>query len=635
MKAAVDSARRIRFESFELDLRTCELRKDGAPVKLQGQPMQILVMLLERPGEIVTREELQKTLWPNDTFVEFDHSINAAIKRLRHALGDSAESPKYIETLARRGYRFIWPIDVTGTTLEQNRAAKPIPVSANATPQPKNHRLLLSGAFVTATLAVLLGLNVGGWREKLRPRASGSHIDSLAVLPLENLSRDPDQEYFADGMTEALITDLGNVSALRVISRRSVIHFKGTKKALPEIARELNVDAVLEGTVEHSGNRVRISVNLIQASPERHLWAKNYDRELKDILLLESELAQAITGEIRISLTRKEQARLASAHAVNPDAYEAYVKARFFLNKRTESGIAKAVELFNEALGKDSNYAEAHAALAQCYGLAAFYGVLSFREAWDQARVSAERALALDESLSEAHAAMALVLDANWQWQKADYEFKQAIELSPNYTDIRTFYVNYLLIMGRVDEAIALAQGSEKLDPISAMAAATLGTALTYARRYDDAIVENMRAIELDPTFPIGHLNLGRAYELRGMLPQSIAELEKAAETFGRTPLFLGFLGHSYAVSGRRTAALKVVSELEKPSMRKLHPAFHIGLIYSGLGDKDSAFKWFELAYREHLGATMAYLQDPIFDPVRSDPRFVDLVRRVGLPTIH
>ena len=635
MKAIVDSPRHIRFESFELDLRTCELRKDGSPVKLQGQPMQILVMLLERPGEIVTREELQKTLWPNDTFVEFDHSINAAIKRLRHALGDSTESPKYIETLARRGYRFIWPIDVTGTTAEPDRAVKETQVSAGASPKPKNYRLLVSVAAIVAILAVLLGLNVGGWREKLRPRASGSHIDSLAVLPLENLSRDPDQEYFADGITEAVISDLGKIGALRVISRQSVMHFKGSKETLPQIARALNVDAIVEGTVEHSGNRVVVSVDLIQASPEKHLWGEQYAREVKDILVLQNELAQSIAGEIRIRVTPAEKARLTSARALDPEAYDGDLKGRYFLSKRNPEGFKKAIEYFNRAVEKDPTYADPYAMLAQTYFLAANFGALPPTEALPKGSAAALKAISLDDSFSEAHVDAAWVAQQAWRWDEADREFARAIELNPNYAYGRSAYSYYLSSMGRFDEAIEQARRAESLDPLSPLFSNGVGSRLYWARRYDEAIAQCQKALELEPNFATANYDLARAYEQKGMLPQAIAEAERAVQLFGRTPLFLGALGHAYAISGRRTEALNIVQELLRPPLQRLGPQMSLATIYTGLGNKDQAFEQLEMAYREHSAWLVLIYMDPVFDPLRRDPRFADLIRRLELPPVH
>jgi TolB-like protein/DNA-binding winged helix-turn-helix (wHTH) protein len=388
---------RVHFSVFEVDLRAGELRKQGLKVKLQGQPFQILAMLLERLGEPVSREEIRRKLWPQDTFIDFEHSVNSSIKRLREALGDDAATPRFIETLPRHGYRFIAPVE----TLSHNHISK-----ENGEAQASRSHLLtrwIAGAMVGlafALMAILAGLNAFSQRDRLFLRiAPVPKIESIAVLPLENLSHDPEQEYFADGMTEELITDLGKIRALRVISRTSVMRFKGTEKPLPVIANELNVDALVEGTVLRSGNRIRVTVNLLHARTDRHLWAETYERDFRDVISLQDEVARAIAEEIKIKVTPQEQVGLLVSPAVSPEAYRLSLQARYHFYERTR--FEKSIQLFQQALAHDPGYAPAYAGLAETYGLFPFYSVGSSKEAFPKAKAASLKAVEFDGSLAE------------------------------------------------------------------------------------------------------------------------------------------------------------------------------------------------------------------------------------------
>ena len=388
----------IRFGVFEVDLRAGELRKKGLKVKLQEQPLQVLQILLENPGEVVTREELQRRIWPSDTFVDFDHGLYNGIKRLREALGDSADTPHYIETLARRGYRFIGRLDPGPT----------------CTPSP---------------------------------------IRSLAVLPLENLSRDPEQEYFAEGMTEALITTLAKIGELRVVSRTSAMQYKGVHKPLREIARELEVDAIVEGSVPRAGRRVRITAQLIDTAKETHLWAESYERDLRNALALQSEVAQAIAREIRVKLTPVDQARFAEVHPVDPEAYEAYLKGRYHWNRRSAEGLGKAIQYFQQAIAKDPTYPAAYAGLADCLSILGWWSYVSPDDGCGKAKGLAQKALEIDPSSAEAHASLAwatMLYDHNFAL--AEKEFERAIELNPRYATGHQWFGLYLALMGRYEE---------------------------------------------------------------------------------------------------------------------------------------------------------------------------------------
>jgi TolB-like protein/DNA-binding winged helix-turn-helix (wHTH) protein/Flp pilus assembly protein TadD len=604
---------------FEVDLRSGELRKQGLKIKLQGQPIQILALLLERPGELVTREELREKLWPRDTFVDFEHGLNAAIKKLRAGLGDSADNPRFVETLHRRGYRFIAPVE-----------GRPAPPISSSLPAPAGGkpvwRLAAAGFAVVALFAVLVGLNVGGWQERLLGGAAPGQITSLAVLPLENLSGDPEQEYFADGMTDALISDLGKIEALRVISRTSVMQYKQVRKPLPEIARELDVDAVIEGSVLRAGKQVRITVQLMRAEPEEQLWSQSYQRDLSEILALQREVARAIAREIKIVVTPEEETRLAGARASNPGAYEAYLKGRY--QNSTAKGTKLAIEYFQQALEKDPNYAPAYAGLAQAYNIARRRGVLPRKEAITRAKAAVEKALEIDPTLGEAHTSLARIrFSHDRDWSGAERAFKRAIELNPNNAATHHWYGHYLIQVGRMDESLTVARRLVEIDPISPGMNAHLGWAYFYARQYDRAIDQYRKALELDPNRISAHAGLGRAYLQKGMHEDAIAEFQKAVDLGG---WMKHDLGYAYAVTGKREEAVKTLEELLEQG-KGAQPT-GLAQLYGALGEKDQAFAWLEKAYEEHDSWLGMLKADPHYDSLRSDPRFETLLQRMNFP---
>jgi TolB-like protein/DNA-binding winged helix-turn-helix (wHTH) protein/Flp pilus assembly protein TadD len=618
MQEANQPAGRAHFGVFEVDLRAGELRKNGLRIRLQEQPFQVLAMLLERPRGLVTRDELRKRLWPADTFVDFDHGLNKAINKIREALGDSAENPRFVETVARRGYRFLAEV-----TVLNELPAKPA-VRKRRPPWPLAWKI--SGF---AMALVLVSLTAWIFRSRIRPP---SGIQSLAVLPLESLSGDASQDYFADGMTDKLITDLGQISALRVISRTSVMSYKGTRKPLPQIARELNVDAVVEGTVLRSGQQVRITAQLIQASVDKHLWAQSYEGDLRDTLALQNKVARAVAEQIRINLNPQEQAALKNVKVVNPDAYEAYLKGRYFWNKRTADGLKKAIDYFNQAIEKDPNYAQAYTGLADSYALLGDweYGVLAPKEAFPRAKAAATKALELDSTLGEAHTSLAFSLDLfDWDWESAEREFRRAIELNPGYATAHQWYAWHLIVLGRNGQAIAEMRKAQSLDPLSLIISADMADALLITRRYDESIQQSRKTIDMDPNFAVAHYQLGQAFVQRRMYNEAIAELQKAIEFSGGNPTCTSNLAYVYAVSGRRKEAVKILNELKKRSNHGFSNASEIALIYTGLDEKDQAMTWLERAYEERFNPSI--LQRPSFDPLRSDPHFQDLLRRIGL----
>jgi TolB-like protein/DNA-binding winged helix-turn-helix (wHTH) protein/Tfp pilus assembly protein PilF len=628
---------RFRFGVFDVDLRAGELRKHGVRLRLQEQPFQVLAMLLERPGETVTREELRNRLWTAETFVDFDHGVNKAVNRIRDALGDSATSPRFVETVARRGYRFIADVAVAEGApmarpeigsgdvgpLEDESVA---PVAAPLSPG----RLRRWYPWTITGVALVLASIVVAWAlQSTAPQPAP--IRSLAVLPLENLSGDDSQEYFADGMTDELIATLGQISALRVISRTSVMSYKRARKPLPQIARELNVDAVVEGTVLRSGGQVRITAQLIEARDDKHLWSDSYDGDLRDTLTVQNKVARAIAEQIRINLNTQEQATLKHGKVVDSQAYEAYLKGRYFWNKRTGDDFQKAVDYFNRAIERDPNYAEAYSGLADTYALLGDweYGVLAPREAYPRAKAAAVKALQLDNTLGEAHTSLAFCLDGfDWDLKSGDTEFRRGIELSPGYATAHHWYAWHLSLLGRNTDAIAEMKKAQSLDPLSLIINADLAELLLIAHFPDDSIQQSRKTIEMDVNFPLAHNQLALAYLQSHRYDDAIAELQKAVQLSAGSPTCTANLARAFAVSGRRNEAVHILSDLKSRS-RATSNASEIAMIYAALGDNDQAMTWLEKGFEERFNPGV--LLRPGFDPLRADPRFQNVERRVGL----
>jgi TolB-like protein/DNA-binding winged helix-turn-helix (wHTH) protein len=647
----------VRFGPFEADLDTRELRKCGLRIKLHGQPFEVLARLLERPGEAVPREDLHKRLWSTDTFVDFDAGVNTAIKRLREALGDSAENPRYIETLPRLGYRFVAPIEAEGSHQPVGRGIPPKPPLSEAVqtmaigPARKQGwqiTALALGLAAVVALSIVFSLNTV--RERLLEHSNPLHVNSLAVLPLENLSGDPGQDFFADGMTEALITDLGKIGALRVISRTSVVRYKGTKKPLPEIARELNVDGLVEGTVSRSGNHFRITANLLQASPEKHLWAESYESDVRDALALEGQVAQAIAREIRVKLTPEEQKLLGSARPVNPQAHDDYLRGRYFCDKDTRESLEKGIKYFELAIKEAPSDPLGYAGLANCYAVLSwggdiFVGDVPPAEMMSKARDAASQALRLDENLSEAHTTLAAVeMILNWNWAGAEREFKRAIELNPSYSPAHVYYAHYLAAMGRSDESAAEARRSLELDPFSLFTMDFSEWAFYLDRHYDQAKEQSKKSSELAPEFPWSHYDLGEIYEATGRSRQAIEEYTKAQEIFGLSQNRLAELRTAYQQSGEKGYWRKTLEFCQGAS--KLRRKFatpsgygfcdyvkdeYVALFHIRLGEFDAAFQFLEMACTKHETELIYLNVDPQWDTIRTDPRFQTLLRSVGL----
>jgi TolB-like protein/DNA-binding winged helix-turn-helix (wHTH) protein/Flp pilus assembly protein TadD len=630
----------FRFGVFELDPRAGELRKHGLRVRLQAQPFEVLEILLEHAGEVVAREELQRELWPADTFVDFDHGLNKAINKIRAALADSAESPRFVETVARRGYRFLAEVKVADAPIRSPELA------TQSHPAMKPHdRSDLPGKFVmlkhllpslawkiSVFVLLLLSASLAVWKLHSRNHPA-SVIRSLAVLPLESLSNDSSQDYFADGMTDQLISDLGQISALRVISRTSVMAYKHTRKSLPQIARELNVDAVVEGTVLRAGDQVRITAQLMDAAADKHLWSQSYEGELRDTLALQNKVASAIADQIRINLNPREQAALKYVKIVNPEAYVSYLKGRYFWNKRTADGLKAALAYFNQAIEEDPTYAQAYSGLADSYALLGDwqYAVMTPKEALPKAKAAAIKALELDSALGEAHNSLAFCLDAfDWDFGAAGKEFRRAIELNPSYATAHHWYAWHLSLLGQYDEAIAEMRKAENLDPLSLIINADLAELLLIAHSYDESIQQSRKTIEMDPNFALAHNQLGQAYLEKHMNDKAVAALQKAVQLSGGSPTCIANLARAYAAAGKRSEAVKLLSNLKERSSPGYSDAAEIGEVYASLGDTDQAMNWLEKAYEERFNPGVLLRLG--FDPLRSDPRFEELVRHVGLP---
>ena len=580
----------IRFGVFEVDSLSGELRRQGSRVKLQEQPLQVLMLLLEHAGELVTREQLTRKLWPDNTFVDFDRGLNKAINRLRDVLRDDADKPRFIETLPHRGYRFIAPVE--GRPVGSANTGR---VPGRPVPQPV-------------------------------PR-----IDSLAVLPLENHTGDPGQEYFSDGMTEELITAITMVSSLRVISRTSVMRYKGVRKSLPSIARELRVDGVVEGSVARSDQKVRITAQLIHAPTDRHLWSGRYERELRDVLQLQADIATDIASHIHRLLEPVDRPSVPARH-VNPQAYEACLRGIFYRDKMTPADLATSIGCFTQAIELDPAYAQAHANFAQSYFYLGVFGVGPSTELFPKAKANAIRALALDESISIAHNALAAVhVLYEWDWASAEAECMRAVQLNPGDSQTHVHLADYMSIQARHDQAIVEMTRGLELDPMSRVNRAFFGLVLYRARRYDESIAQCLKAIEIDPYYPNALWFLSLSLEQKGQFTASIGELEKAVN-LAPAPYFRALLARAHALGGDRLKAQRILEDLHTLSRRQYVSPFDFAVIHYGLGDLTSTFHWLGEAYQQRV-FRIVELTLPMFDGLRSDPRWQDLVKRIGLPT--
>jgi TolB-like protein/DNA-binding winged helix-turn-helix (wHTH) protein/Tfp pilus assembly protein PilF len=631
-----------RFGVFEVNLRSAELRKSGMRLRLSGQPFQVLAVLLERPGEVVTREELHAKLWSSDTFVDFDHGLNNAVARIREVLGDSSDTPRYVETIPRYGYRFIAPLSDASSDAPSAESSKVSPeheiaysrASAPAAPAYEKRMafrpgLVLGGAALLAVLAIASVLLYRGVHSHTARQPA---ITSLAVLPLKNLSGDPTQEYLADGMTEELIGRLAAIHNLRVISRTSAMQYKNTQLSVPEIAKTLRVDAIVEGSVMRAGDQIRVHAQLIRGATDEHFWSETYDRDLREMLALESDVAQAIAQKVEVTVTGKENERLTAVRSTSPEVYESYLKGRFALDKsNSRADIEQSMGHFDEAIKRDPTFAPAYAGRSDAYfDLGTIFIGVPPEQVRPKAMSTIRKALELDPESAEAHVLLGRLEQVQWQWSEAEAEYKRALELSPNNVAAHAELAQWLLCQGRTDEALTWAQRGRELDPL-AVSGYGIGWILISARRYDEAMRELRAALAVRPEDAGLLLNLGFALTAKGQPEEAIPALEKGLSLSHRSPLVIGMLIRAYAHAGRRTDALRLLAELKRRKQAGYIPAAAFVNAYLGLGNNEQAFIWLEQAYKEQSNILQFVKVFPYFDPIRGDARFADLVRRVGL----
>ena len=631
----------LKFQGdLELDVRTFELRRSGRWLKLERIPMELLLLLVEKRGQVVTREQIAERIWGKDVFLDIDNSINAAIRKIRQVLKDDPERPRFVQTVTGKGYRFIAPV------LEANppsALADAVPPSTDfdrkdvsqgsAAPAPASRRLpILLGIF---SLIVIVGIYFQRGRFRPHPQPSSERL-MLAVLPFENLTGDSGQEYFSDGLTEEMITRLGGLDPrhLGVIARTSVMHYKNSPEKLSQIGHELGVQYILEGGVRRDSTKVRITAQLIQVNDQTHLWAHQYDRELTDLLSLQSEITRAISDEVQLALGGSKGIRPHSQPPSSPKnyaAYDLYLKGEYFWNKRTVDGLQRAIDYFQQAIDQDPNYARAYAGLADSYALIGGYSLAPQSEFIPKARAAALRSIEIDDGLAEAHAALALIVqNYDWDWQTSDREFRRALELNPNYATGHQWFAEHLIWVGRFDEALRQSEQARQLDPLSLIIAADRGAFLYYSRQYDRAIEQFQAVREMDPGFPRTAM-IRQAYAQKGNFGEALAEITESRKNGRDAPWAAAELAYLYGRTHRPAQAQRELARLEQWNRRKrLDPAVFV-IPYIGMGNKEQAFVWLEKAYAQHSNAMTGLKVDPLYDPLRNDSRFQDLLRRVGL----
>ena len=636
--AVARSSHLVRFGVFEVDLRAGELRKQGVKLRLPEQSFQILAMLLEHPGELVTREEIQKRLWPDDTIVEFENSISAAVRRLRLALDDSADEPRFVETMARRGYRLIVEVERRPEG-HQRKEPGPVPppeVVASTLPVSlARHRktVLLAG------FAVLVVLTLGLYHF-LTHRPAGparAAIDSIAVLPFQNVSGDPETEYLSDGITEGVIRALSRLSRLRVMAQSLVFRYKGKNVDPRTIGHDLKVSAVIAGRLVLRGNTLTVSTEMIDVADGSQLWGEQYNRKLADALAIQAELAEEIAERLQLQITGEEKKLLARRYTENAEAYELYLKGRYLSSRggwgqgQEAKNLQRSIEFFRQSVARDPRYALAYSGLAYSFQSLAWVHRQAVQHNSEEAKAAATKALEIDETVPEAHLWLAVVLQFwDWDWAGAERHLKRAVELNANSADIHSEYGLYLARLGRTEEARRQLSRAFEIEPLPQRIGSLAAFGYYLTRNLDKAEEMSRMQLESDPNNARGHFVLGLVYELKGMYSEAIAEHEKAWLSDGN-PDQLGHLGHAYAKAGNRPKAYEIIQQLKRTENGYLY-VYEIAFIHAALGEKDRAFEWLEKAYQQR-DKGLRYLKiDHCLDPLRSDPRFRDLLRRVNFP---
>lgn len=643
MANPAESTQIVRFGDFELDLRTGELRTDGHHIILQEKPFQILKALLERPGEMVTREELINRLWRAGTFVDFNLGLNKAVNRLREALEDTADQPRFIETFPKRGYRFLGevsrngagPAEASPTSIAYARNDKPRSRDGNQSAPLAAGTLRWQSAVICGLLAVIATVIYFAWSRYFRTKAPVARI-MMAVLPFQNLTGDPEQEYLTDGLTEETIARLGGLQPERlgVIARTSVMGYKHGDKRLDQIGRELGVQYVLEGSVRSDRNHLRITTQLIQVKDQSHLWAQEYDRSSHDIIALQDDVAAGVTQEIQARWAIELRNHPVRHQPANPEAYDAYLRGRYSLSLRTEQGLHNALGFFKAALKADPGYALAYAGLAEGYVLMLSNYDTSADATVLQARTAAHQALVLDAGLGEPHAILALIAqNHDWNWEESGREFGLALAADPTDPTAHFWYSNRLMAMGRFDEGFREMGIARRLDPMSLPIRISEGAEFYLTRRYDDALDACDRILEIEPNYANAYLYRGLSYEQKGKWKEALADLETARRLDDSLPS-AAMLGEAYALAGDETRARQILSEIHVRAEREHVSPLYPAIVHTGLGDKDLAFSELAAAVEERDPNVLALKFAAIYDPLRSDPRFADLIRRVGLPPL-
>lgn len=643
MPGATPSPVGLRFGAFELDLNAGELRKNGIRLRLKGQPLQVLSVLVQRAGEVVTREELHSKLWSENTFVDFDHGLNNAIARIRELLNDSSGQPRYIETVPRQGYRFIAQIhsaNIPAGRSEATESSDPLPGDAPrdilkvAVAQPKRaggSRGLFWIAFPGAAgIALLTAITLAYRPHRVSDFSGGPGLKSLAVLPFKNFSGDATQEYLGEGITEDVIGRLAGLHGVRVTSRTSSMHFKDTKLSAPEVAKALGVDGLVEGSVIRAGDRIRIHAQLIRAASDEPLWSDSYDREMKDVLQIESEIAESISERVGTAIKRTDGTRPSKAGQISPEAYEAYLKGKLGLHN-SSADLTETRHHFEAAIRSDPTFAPAYVGLARTYyDMSTILGGASPNEMGAKTIAAARTAILLDPENAEAHALIATQYQMQWRWADAEKEYKRALELQPNDAAAQMGYARWLTARGLIDEAVVLARRARIVDPLG-VSGLENGWVLFCARRYDEAIHEMRALLAARPDLVKARWYLGYALIGKGQPEQAALEMEKLAAMTNRSPGSLEVLSMAYGFAGRRADARRVLDELKSRRHRGYIPAGAFVNPYLGLHDYDQAIAGFERACQEQSPILQWIKVVPLFDPVRNDPRFRDLIRRVGL----
>ena len=633
-----------KSDQLELDLKRYELRRGDTVLRLEKIPMELLIFLVEHKDRLVSREEIIERIWGRDVFLDTEQGINTAVRKIRLALRDEAEQPRYLQTVVGKGYRFIGQITVTSdkrgsSTQAPSESGPPLPgpVTLLSPSLPRTFRLpisLIAVSVLAILAALMLKTNIFGLRHRLLNKALPIH--SIAVLPLENLSGDPSQEYLADGLTDELITHLAKLGSLKVISRTSVMQYKSTNKSLPEIARALDVDGIVEGSVARSGSKVRVTVQLLRAANDQHLWAEDYEREVGDLIDLQREIARTIAHQIALNLNPEQKAYFALQSSHDPELNEAYLRGLFFWDKRTEADLHRAIDNFKLAISRDPGFPPAYAGLANSYNLLWYLGFMKADEAVPQARGATEKALGLDPSSAEAHVALSyLKLHYDWDWAGAEKESRLAVELSPGYSLAHQWYAYYLRSVGRFDEALAENERARELDPLSEIK--TLGVAAGYARKHDDARYSSLirRAMELNPSDSFPHYALTDLLQKEGHTSEAALEFRTALQLDGDAPLVTLFdetLRKSDLLRAKRTVTETVIERLTTKSKTTYVSPRALVEQYLRINDNENALHWLDLAFAEHSSFLVQITEDPLYDGLRTEPRFQAMLRRMRFP---